>query len=63
MGFNKRFLKKENIKYYFFNYFGLDHSIKNLKVFADKAIQYCFCLMEISRQNLITISAHANFHV
>lgn len=29
----QEFFKKENIKYYFFNYFGLDHSIKNLNIF------------------------------
>lgn len=29
----QEFLKNNNIKYYFFNYFGLDHSIKNLNIY------------------------------
>jgi hypothetical protein len=29
----QEFLKNNNIKYYFFNYFGLDESIKNLNIF------------------------------
>ena len=29
----QEFLKNNNIKYYFFNYFGLDHSIKDTNVF------------------------------
>lgn len=29
----QEFLKVNNIKYYFFNYFGLDHSIKNSNIF------------------------------
>lgn len=31
----QEFLKNNNIKYYFFNYFGLDHSIKGTNVFSN----------------------------